>query len=102
MAKKVKPNVARNAKELAEVMGLTPSDAVEWELRYSLTQKIIEMAERNRLSVTQIAKRSKTSRARVTHVLKGDSQGISIDVLLRILGATGQTIRISYIKAKAA
>jgi len=102
MAKKVKPNVARDAKELAEVMGLTPADAVEWELRYSLTQKIIEMSERNRLTVTQIAKRSKTSRSRVTHVLKGDSQGISIDVLLRILGATGQTIRISYIKAKAA
>jgi predicted XRE-type DNA-binding protein len=99
MAKKIKPDVARDAKELAEVMGLTPADAVEWELRYSLTQKIIEISERNRLTVTQIAKRAKTSRARVTNVLKGDSQGISIDVLLRILGATGQTIRISYTKA---
>ncbi len=99
MVKKVKATVARNAKELAEAMGLTPADAVEWELRYSLTKKIIETSEKNQLTVTQIAKRAKTSRGRVTKVLKGDSQGISIDVLLRVLGATGQTIRISYTKA---
>ncbi len=99
MAKKVKPIVVRDAKELAEVMGLTPADAVEWVLRYSLTTKIIETADRNQLTVTQIARSAKTSRARVTNVLKGDSQGISIDVLLRILGATGQTIKISYTKA---
>ncbi len=99
MAKKVKPIVTRDARELAEVMGLTPADAVEWILRYSLTNRIIETAKRNQFTVTQIAKKAKTSRARVTNVLKGDSHGISIDVLLRILGATGQTIRISYARA---
>ncbi len=98
-SKKVKPVIARNTKELAKVMGLDPADAVEWELRYSLTRKIIETAESNHLTVTQIAKAAKTSRARVTNILKGDSQGISIDVLLRILGATGQTIKISYTRA---
>ena len=99
MAKKIKPIVSHSPKELAEAMGLTPADAVEWVLRYSLSQRIIETAERNCLTVSQIAKEAKTSRARVTKVLKGDSQGISIDVLLRILGATGQSIKISYMKA---
>lgn len=99
MANKMKPIVARNAKELAEIMGLTPAHAVEWVLRYSLTKKIIATAERNHLTVTQIARGAETSRARVTNVLKGDSHGISIDVLLRILGAIGQTIKISYKKA---
>jgi len=99
MSKKVKPVVTRDAKELAEVMGLTPADAVEWVLRHSLTNKIIEAADKSRITVTEIANGAKTSRARVTKVLKGDSQGISIDVLLRILGATGQSIKISYIKA---
>ena len=79
MTKIVKPVVTRNARELAEVMGLSPADAVEWVLRHSLTEKIIQTAASNRLTVTQIAKNAKTSRARVTHVLKGDSQGISID-----------------------
>ncbi len=99
MSRRVKPRVSRNAKELAEDMGLSPADAVGWVLRHSLTEKIIQTVEQNRMTVTQIAKRAKTSRARVTNVLKGDSQGISIDVLLRILGATGQTIKISYTKA---
>lgn len=99
MAKKTKSVVARNSKELAEAMGLTPADAIEWEIRFSVTNRIIETVNRNRLTVTQIAKDAKTSRARVTQVLKGDSQGISIDVLLRILGAAGQTIRISFAKA---
>ena len=99
MSRKVNPIVARNAKELAEVMGLTPADAVEWVFRHSLTRRIIKTAKLNQLNVTQIAKRAKTSRARVTNVLKGDSQGISIDVLLRILGATGQTIKVTYKKA---
>ncbi len=99
MAKKTKSIVARDARELAEVLGLTPADAVEWEFRHSVTNRIIETAERNRLTVSQIAKGAKTSRARVTNVLKGDSHGISIDVLLRVLGATGQTIKVSYRKA---
>ena len=99
MSKKVKSVVAHNAKELALSMGLSPADAVEWILRHSLTNQIIDTAECNELTVTQIAKAAQTSRARVTSVLKRDSQGISIDVLLRILGATGQTINISYTKA---
>lgn len=99
MSKKIKPIVARNAKELALTMGLTPADATEWMLRHSLTQKIIETTERNHMAVSHIARGAKTSRARVTHVLKGDSQDISIDVLLRILGATGQTIKVLYKRA---
>ena len=99
MNKKVKPIISRNAKELAQSMGLSPADAVEWILRHSLTKQIIDTAQHYELTVTQIAKEAKTSRARVTNILKGNSQGISIDVLLRILGATGQTIKISYSKA---
>ena len=99
MSKKVKPILTRNPTELAEAMGLSPADAVEWILRHSLTEKIVQTAQGSRLTVTQIAKGAKTSRARVTNVLKGNSQGISIDVLLRILGATGQTIKVSYKKA---
>ena len=57
------------------------------------------MVRKNKLTVSLVAKNAKTSRARVTQVLKGDSQGISIDVLLRILGAVGQSITIQYKKA---
>ena len=41
--KKVKPVVARNARELANVLGLTPVDGMEIEFRSNLNNKIIEV-----------------------------------------------------------
>jgi len=41
---------------------------------------------------------AKISRARVTKILKRDSQGITLDVLLRIVGALGQAVKISFKK----
>lgn len=38
--KKVKPVAARNAKELAKALGLTAADAVEFEIRSALNDKI--------------------------------------------------------------
>jgi predicted XRE-type DNA-binding protein len=96
---KIKKTVTKEANELAEALDLTPADAVEWITRHRLTEKIIDTAKKNRLTASQIAKGAQTSRARVTRILKGDTQGISIDVLLRVLGAAGQTIRITFTKA---
>ena len=67
--KKVKPVVARNAKELAKALGLTPSDAVEFEIRSSLNDKIIEVVNERGLTHAQVAKLSHTSRTRVTAIL---------------------------------
>lgn len=91
--------ISRNAQELAEAMGLDACDALEWEFRYSLTQKIIETFNEEDMTITEVASKVKTSRARITNILKGNSQGISIDVLLRILAAVGQSIKITYKKA---
>jgi predicted XRE-type DNA-binding protein len=96
---KIKKTVTKDANELAEALELTPGDAVEWIMRHRLTEKIIDTAKKNRLTASEIAKGAQTSRARVTRILKGDTQGISIDVLLRVLGAAGQTIRITFTKA---
>lgn len=41
--KKVKLIVARNAKGLAKALGLTPADAVEFEIRSALNDKIVEV-----------------------------------------------------------
>lgn len=97
--KKTNIVVNRNAKELAESLGLNPSDAIEWETRVAITKKIIAMVKNNNLTVTKLAKDSGTSRGRVTKILKEDTFGISLDVLLRVLGATGQTVKLSFKKA---
>ncbi len=94
-----KIHVDKTGQDLAETLGLEPSVVVEWEVRQSLVSQIEKVFEKQEPTVSEVSKRAGTSRARVTQVLKGDATGISVDVLLRILGALGQTVKISYKKA---
>ncbi|WP_413560967.1 XRE family transcriptional regulator [Bdellovibrio sp. HCB209] len=96
MAKIKKIKVSRNPKDLATDLGLPPSIAIEWEIRRLVTERIIQVAESQGLRVTTIALKSETSRARVTRILKGDTEGISLDVLLRILGSMGQKVEMKF------
>ena len=91
--------ITKTSKQLSKALGLTPADAVEWELRYSISNKIIQIVAKQDLSVTEVAKRSGTSRARITKVLKGDTLGISLDVLVKIVASLGQTIKVNFRKA---
>ncbi len=99
MNQKSKIVINRNANEIAKDLGLSPLDAIEWEIRYLITQQIIVNYEKNNLSVTNIAKISGTSRARITKILKNETIGISLDVLIRVLGSLGEKIKISFKKA---
>jgi len=64
-----------------------------------ITNKIISSSESSDLTVTDIAKIAGTSRARITKILKNDTHGISLDVLVRVLGALGEEMKISFKKA---
>jgi predicted XRE-type DNA-binding protein len=97
--KKNKVVVNKNSKELAASLGLSPLDAIEWEVRHMITNKIISSAEQSDITVTDIAKIAGTSRARITKILKNDTYGISLDVLVRVLGALGEEMKISFKKA---
>ena len=97
--KKNKVVVSKNAKQLAAALGLSPLDAIEWEVRLMITNKIISSAEGSNLTVTDIANLAGTSRARITKILKNDTHGISLDVLVRVLGAVGEEMKISFRKA---
>ncbi len=85
--------VARNSKELAKILDLDPSVTVEWGLRTRLTQEIIKNIKSKKLKIASIAKAAQTSRGRVHKILKNDTVGISLDVMARVLGATGETIK---------
>jgi len=97
--KKSKVVVNKNSKELAASLGLSPLDAIEWEVRLMITNKIISSANNSDLTVTDLASLSGTSRGRITKILKSDTHGISLDVLVRVLGALGETMKISFKKA---
>ena len=62
--KKVRPVVARNARELAKVLGLSPADGMEIEFRSDLNDKIIEVVAKKGLHI-QMWRGSLTRRALV-------------------------------------
>ena len=97
--KKSKKVTSSTPKELAHHLGLSPLDALEWQVRLLITNKIISSASKSEFKITDIARISGTSRARITRILKSDTQGISLDVLVRVLGSLGEEIRISFRKA---
>src|SRR5262245_4978628 len=97
--KKVKPVAARNAKELAKALGLTPADAVELEIRSSLNDKIIEVVNKRGLTHEQVAKLAQTSRTRVTAILNRNTHDISVDLMLRVLGSLGVQARLQFTRA---
>ena len=97
--KKVKPVVARNARELAKALGLTPADGVEIEIRSDLNNKIIEVVNERGLTHSQVAKLAHTSRTRVTAILNRNTHDISTDLLLRILASLGVQAKLQFKKA---
>ncbi len=97
--KKVKPIVARNARELAKALGLTPADGLEIEIRSDLNDKIIEVVNQRRLTHSQVAKLASTSRTRVTAILNRNTHDISTDLLLRVVASLGVQARLRFKKA---
>lgn len=94
--KKVKPVVARNARELAAVLGLTPADGVEIEIRSDLNDKIIEVVKKRGLTHDQVARLAHTSRTRVTAILNRNTQDISTDLMLRVLASLGVQAKLQF------
>lgn len=96
--KRIKSLISRNPEELAEMLGLDRSVAIEWQIRHDVTHRIRNVFESKKTSKTELAKRAETSRARITRILKGDTSDISLDVLFRVLGALGQKVELKFQK----
>ena len=94
--KKTKTQVAKNARELAKLLGLDSADAVEIEVRSALNDKIIEIVERKGLTHVNVAKLANTSRTRVTAILNRNTHSVSTDLMLRILGSLGYRAKLSF------
>ncbi len=96
---KVKKIVARNSKELAEALGLSPVETVEWEVRSLLNDKIISLVDENEVTHEKLAKMVGTSRPRMTALLNRRRDDISTDLMLRVLAHLGCIPKISFKKA---
>lgn len=91
--------VARTPEELAEVLGLTRADAMEWRFREALANRIVQEVARQKLTHAQVAKLAGTSRSRVTAILNSGLVDISTDLLLRILASLGIRVKPTFSRA---
>ena len=96
---KVKKIIARNSKELAEALGLSPVDAVEWGVRSLFNDKIISLVKEHEITHEELAKMVGTSRPRMTALLNRRRNDISTDLMLRVLAHLGCIPKISFKKA---
>ena len=94
-----KTRVARNSKELADALGLTDADRAAMEIQLELAEQIGVEARRAGMTHAQLAQLAGASRPRVTAILNGNVEGVSTDLLLRILAALGVRVRLSFHRA---
>lgn len=97
--KMIKAIVARNAGELAEVLGLSRADGIELAVRGTLNTKIIEVVEKKKLTHAQVAILVGSSRSRITAIMNRNTKEVSTDLMLRVLGALGVSARVTFGRA---
>ena len=91
----------RSAHALGRALGLSVADTAEMEFRSALTTSLAKIIQSGRLTHADIAKRAGTSRTRVTSIANGNTQGVSTDVLIRVLAATGHRAEVRVKRSAA-
>ena len=86
------------AEKLGNLLGLSPAETAVMEFRSKLTHSLVRIIQGGWLTHAQIAKGAGTSRARVTAIANGSTHGVSTDVLIRVLAASGHRAEIRICK----
>ena len=96
-----KPIRIKTAEDLGKALGLSEAETGEMEFRSELTLALAKIIRNGKLTHAEIAKRAGTSRTRVTAVANGNTQGMSTDLLIRVLAATGYKAELRVRRAAA-
>jgi len=96
-----KPVRVKTAEDLGKVLGLSAAETGEMEFRSDLTCTLAKIIQNGKLTHSAIAKKAGTSRTRVTAIANGNTRGISTDLLIRVLCATGHKAELRVRKAAA-
>ena len=99
---KLKPIVAATPEALAGVLGLSSAEAKEWQVQHTLAIRFKQIVRAHGFTHAEIARRSGTSRTRVTAILNDDLDHVSTDLLIRILASLGYRVKVSVVKTRTA
>ena len=91
----------KTAEDLGRALGLSAAETGEMEFRSELTCALAKIIQNGKYTHAEIAKRAGTSRTRVTAIANDNTQGISTDLLIRVLSATGYRAELRVRKTAA-
>src|SRR3989338_4253173 len=90
-----KYSVAKNPSELTALLGLEQKGAAEFiQYKAQLSQMTVIAIEKSGLTVNEIVKRSGVARSKVSAIKNGALAGISCDLFMKIISATGAKLTI--------
>ena len=99
---RIKPIIATTPEDLARTIGLSTVEAKEWPVQHRLLRHLKEIVREHKFTHAENAKRSGTSRTRVTAIRNDDLEHVSTDLLIRILASLGYRVRVSVIRSDTA
>ena len=91
--------VARNPKELAKILGIDSSvEQALMEYKTRLSKLAAKAIDDSGLAISEIVKKSGVARSKVSAIKNGALAGISSDLFIRIIAATGAklTLKMSF------
>lgn len=77
--------LSKQAKTLAEDLGLNNADAIVMELKAKLYEQASKSIKKSKLSHEAIAKKIGTSRSRITRIANLGENSLSIELLVKII-----------------
>jgi len=97
MKKKTKSrvrHVAKTPRAIAWLLGLSEGEAALMEYKADISRIAIKSIEESGLSVSELVKKSGVSRSKVSAIKNGATASVSIDLLFKIIAATGTKLEI--------
>lgn len=77
--------ISKHVKELAEDLGLSAVDAYLMSLKSELYKKCSDLILASSLTHEEIAKSTRTSRARISRLSKMGENSVSLEILIKII-----------------
>lgn len=87
----------KDAKKLAEDLGLDPVDAYIMDLKAKLYSKSAELISSSKLTHEEIATIMGTSRARICRISKMGEINVSIEILIKIIATLENEAPIKFV-----
>lgn len=93
--KKMKYISAKNPHEVAQALGIdSPVDQALMQYKSQLSIMASKAIETSGLTINEIVKRSGVARSKVSAIKNGALSGISIDLFLKVITASGNTVKL--------